>query len=223
MNKICMFSGGKDSTAMLFKCIEQGIVFDEIIFADTTKEFNEMYEHISKVEKMINQPIVKLVIPFDYWAFEHIKIKGKNKGCMGYGWCGGICNWCTALKRDTIKKYLKGKDVIEYQGIALDEPNRLLKNKGRNIVYPLVDYNMTEQDCLEYCYSLGLSWGGLYESLHRVSCFCCTNKRVGELRYMYNNRPQEWGKLLEMQSKINKPFKRGLSVIEWEQRFRDEK
>jgi 3'-phosphoadenosine 5'-phosphosulfate sulfotransferase (PAPS reductase)/FAD synthetase len=43
---IVSFSGGKDSTAMLLKMIENKMKIDEIIFCDTTVEFDEMYEHI---------------------------------------------------------------------------------------------------------------------------------------------------------------------------------
>lgn len=40
--KIVMFSGGKDSTAMLIKMIEEGQKIDKIVFADTMLEFPEM-------------------------------------------------------------------------------------------------------------------------------------------------------------------------------------
>lgn len=43
---IVSFSGGKDSTAMLLKMIENNMQIDDIIFLDTTVEFPEMYEHI---------------------------------------------------------------------------------------------------------------------------------------------------------------------------------
>ena len=52
---IVSFSGGKDSTAMLLKMIENNMLIDDIIFLDTTVEFPEMYEHISKVEKYIGR------------------------------------------------------------------------------------------------------------------------------------------------------------------------
>ena len=55
MKNIVSFSGGKDSTAMLLMMIEKGIKIDEIIFCDTGKEFDELYEHIDKIESYIGQ------------------------------------------------------------------------------------------------------------------------------------------------------------------------
>jgi 3'-phosphoadenosine 5'-phosphosulfate sulfotransferase (PAPS reductase)/FAD synthetase len=54
---IVMFSGGKDSTALLLKMIELNMQIDEIISVDTGVEFPEMYNHIKKVENFIKQPI----------------------------------------------------------------------------------------------------------------------------------------------------------------------
>ena len=45
------FSGGKDSTAMLLRMIEEGFPIDAILFFDTGKEFPGLYRHIDKIEK----------------------------------------------------------------------------------------------------------------------------------------------------------------------------
>ena len=104
---IVSFSGGKDSTAMLLKMIENKMKIDEIIFCDTGMEFEEMYEHIEKVEDMIDLPItvLKSEKKFEYWMFDHIKTKGKNKGQKGYSWPDFRNRWCTqALKKTVIRK-----------------------------------------------------------------------------------------------------------------------
>lgn len=41
-------SGGKDSTFMLLRMIEEEIPIDKVLFADTGMEFPEMYEHMAK-------------------------------------------------------------------------------------------------------------------------------------------------------------------------------
>ena len=48
---VISFSGGKDSTAMIFKMIEKNMIIDRVICIDTTKEFPEMYTHIKDVQK----------------------------------------------------------------------------------------------------------------------------------------------------------------------------
>lgn len=224
MKHIISFSGGKDSTAMLLKMIENKMPIDEIIFCDTGKEFPQMYEHINKVMDYIKRPITILHSEksFDYYMFEHEKAKGKNKGQKGYGWPSGRCRWCTTLlKNNVINKYLsKYKDdgYIEYIGIAYDEQDRI-KNK----IYPLVEWKMTEKDCLEYCYKKGFNWDGLYEHLDRVSCWCCPLKRIREYKVLYKYYAKLWEELKEMDEKANNTFRNDYSVKELEKKFRKEK
>lgn len=86
MKHIVSFSGGKDSTAMLLRMLEEGMQVDDIIYCDIGKEFPQMYKHIDKVEAYIKEKydktITRLKNPkdFDYYMFEHEKTKGKNKG-----------------------------------------------------------------------------------------------------------------------------------------------
>jgi 3'-phosphoadenosine 5'-phosphosulfate sulfotransferase (PAPS reductase)/FAD synthetase len=221
---IVNFSGGKDSTAMLLKMIEKGMRIDRVICVDTTKEFPEMYNHIKEVQKLCPVEIEIIKIDFDYWLSEHVKTKGKNKGKKGYGWPDFRNRWCTALKRDTVKrieKTLPG-NTIQYHGIAFDEPKRLEKNKGRIIKYPLVNWKMTEKDCLEYCYSKGLRWGGVYEKFDRVSCYCCPLSRIGELRTLYNEYPELWDKMKEMDEKSYRKFRSNYTIDELEIKFEQE-
>ena len=85
MKHIVSFSGGKDSTAMLLRMVEENMQIDDIVFCDTGKEFPQMYEHIKKVEEYIKRPItiIKSDKSFDYYMFEHEKTRGKNKGQKG--------------------------------------------------------------------------------------------------------------------------------------------
>ena len=43
---VVSLSGGKDSTAMLLRMVEEGWPVDHIIFCDTGLEFPEIYDHI---------------------------------------------------------------------------------------------------------------------------------------------------------------------------------
>lgn len=223
MKHIVSFSGGKDSTAMLLRMVEENMQIDDIVFCDTGKEFPQMYEHIKKVEEYIKRPIIiiKSDKSFDYYMFEHEKTRGKNKGQKGYGWASGRCRWCTTLlKNQVVDKYLskyKQEGYKEYIGIAYDEQDRI---KEKN--YPLVDWKMTKKDCLEYCYSKGFNWGGLYEHLDRVSCYCCPLKRISEYRVIYKHYPQILAELKDMDKKAYNKFRRDYTVEELEQKFKKE-
>ena len=220
MKHIVSFSGGKDSTAMLLMMLEKGMKVDYIVFVDTGKEFSQMYQHIHKVQDYIKREItvLKLDKPYDYWLGEHIKTKGKNKGKCGYGWPTPLVRWCTTLKRDLITRFLKGlnEEYQEYIGIASDEAKRC-KNK----IYPLVDWGVTEQQALEYCYSKGFDGGGLYEHFHRVSCFCCPLKSIPELKEIYSKYPEQWGIIKTMDNKAYNRFRADYSIDDLEAKFNE--
>lgn len=84
MKHIVSFSGGKDSTAMLLRMLEENIQVDEILFCDTGKDFPDMLEHISKVAHYIwyrygkNITTLKAEKSFDYYMFEHEKTRRKK-------------------------------------------------------------------------------------------------------------------------------------------------
>ena len=73
---------------MLLMMLEHNIPIDYVIFCDTGKEFPAMYKHIEKVEAYTGLEITRLKAPksFDYYMFDHVKTRGKNKGKCGYGW-----------------------------------------------------------------------------------------------------------------------------------------
>lgn len=235
---VVSFSGGKDSTAMLLMMLEKGMPIDRIVFIDTTKEFPGVYTHIEQVEKYIAPlKVEKIKINFDYWFGEHVKTRGKNKGKKGYGWANHLVRWCTSLKKEAFSKLICGVEynplsrsseimpssVIEYHGIAYDERHRTDKNNdGRNIRYPLVEWEITEPEALRYCYSRGFNWGGLYEDFDRLSCFCCPLKKITELRAMYNKYPELWEQIGEMDKKAYNKFRKDCTFSDLTERFKKE-
>ena len=223
---IVSFSGGKDSTAMLLRMLEEGWQVDEIIFCDTGMEFPDMYKHIEQVKDYIGQGITVVCPPktFEYYMFEHVKVKGKRQGQKGYGWPDFRNRWCTARLKQApyfrhIKKYI---DVVEYQGIAIDEREREQSNAGRNIRYPLIEWGMTEKEALEYCYSKGFTWDGLYERFKRVSCWCCPLKSLPELKSLWKYYPELWEELKEMDKRANNKFRLDYTFEQLEGRFQAE-
>jgi len=221
MKHIVSFSGGKDSTAMLLMMLERNMPVDEIVFADTRKEFPELYDNVEKVRKYIRRPITVLEPKndFNYYMYEHIKTKGKQQGQAGYGWPTVRCRWCTSvLKTKPITDYITEKygndDVLEYIGIAADEPNRI-KNK----IYPLFQWKISEYQALEYCYYRGFNWNNLYEKLNRVSCYCCPYKNLRELKVIYINFPTVWNELKDMDYRAYNQYRADYSIKDLEIKF----
>ena len=232
---VVSFSGGKDSTAMLLRMIELGMPVDVILFCDTGLEFPELYEHIRKVEKYIGKTVttIRADESFEYLFREKPINRRDNSPVtlrygeqLGYGWAGPRQRWCTEkLKNIPRNRYLsqlrKQYDVIEYVGIAADEKYRLeRKNNQRDSCrHPLVDWGMTEADCLAYCYERRFDWGGLYEYFSRVSCWCCPLQSLQDCRQLYLHFPTLWSQLKEWDKSTWRDFKAGWSVEKLEKRF----
>ena len=129
-----------------------------------------------------------------------------------------ISAWSEKLK--SIDKYCK--DSIQYVGIAYDEKTRLERlHNERNKISPLEEWKYTEKDCLDYCYSKGYDWYGLYNYLDRVSCWCCRNKNIKELKNYYKYLPDYFNRLVILEKVIGEPMKKPYYLTErkkqWEQ------
>jgi 3'-phosphoadenosine 5'-phosphosulfate sulfotransferase (PAPS reductase)/FAD synthetase len=230
---VVSLSGGKDSTAMLLRMVEENMPIDIILFCDTGLEFPAMYAHLAKVERDIGMPITRIrsFHTFEYILTEkEILVKHKkNQGqrnYRGYDWSGPLNRWCTKeLKTIPREKFLRELqehyDIIEYVGLAADEGYRFERenNQKPNCRHPLVDWGMTEADCLKYCYDRGYTWDGLYEKFDRVSCWCCPLQPLAEMRVLYKEYPELWAKLKEWDKKTWRNFKADYSVEGLEARF----
>ena len=238
--RVVSFSGGKDSTALLLRMLEENMPVDIILFCDTGLEFPELYEHIDKVEKNIGRKITRLKCDedFEYMLLEKPVVRkrdtsyGRKNGLglglerKGYGWPGPKMRWCTQLLKSSpreryFRELKKDYNIIEYVGLAADEEYRFNRacNNRANVRHPLVDWGMTEKDCLQYCYDRGYDWGGLYEYFHRVSCWCCPLQGLDELRILYRKFPHLWEKLKDWDRRTWRKFRKGYSIIELEKRF----
>lgn len=230
MKHIASVSFGKDSLAMLLRLIEEHKPLDEVVFYDTGMEFEAIYNIRDKVRafltnKGIEYTELKPKVPFLEDMFETVVKKGKPNEHKGYSWCGGRCRWGTTKKLQALEKYCEG--CVEYVGIAFDEQKRLEKQRKGNKQFPLVEWRMTEKDCLQYCYDRGYDWDEdgvrLYDILSRVSCWCCANKNLKELKNYFLYLPKYWGLLKELQVRTLRPFKNNkYTIFDLEKKFKAE-
>ena len=233
-------SMGKDSLAMVLRLLEEGKPLDAVVYFETGADFLGIINNSIRLGRTLKAhgiPLVVLRPERDFFELMLKKEVRKRDGTIqrGYSFCGGVCRWGTTLKTNAIKKYYKTlntQKIIEYVGIAADEPQRVGKATGAtgaNVekVYPLVGWGMTEQDCLTYCRAHGWNWVengvDLYAVFDRVSCWCCANKNLKELRGMYEHFPKYWKALKVLQSVCATPFRKGTTLQELEARFEKER
>ena len=137
--------------------------------------------------------------------------------------CGGGA--LGGRKINAIEKYYRQQnDFTSCIGFAADEAKRVptgLKKKWPER-YPLIEYDISEKEALEYCYSKGFDWGGLYEMFGRVSCFCCPLQRIGELKMLRQQRPELWSRMIEMDKDHLRGFRGPKTVRDLDSRFEKE-
>lgn len=207
-------SFGKDSTAMVLRMVEEKMPLDAVVFYDTGMEFDAVYRVRDAVVPVLEAHGVRYVElhpkrPFLYDMLERPVCHTDRPMTHGYGWCGGVCRWGTSAKTAAIdswrrKNGVKGSSV----GIAADEVRR---PRRKEFSYPLIEWGMSEADCLRYCTDRGIRWVqdgvDLYSVLDRCSCWCCRNKNKRELRAIRDNLPSVWRRLVELEERIGEPMK----------------
>ena len=236
MKYIASCSFGKDSLAMVVLLIKKKYPLDEVVFYDTGMEFDAIYKNEKKLKRILKERGIKYtkIKPeksFEYFAFEHICRRRDGTICKGYDWCGGLRRWGTSQKNREIKRHYeqmyKTDTIVEYVGIAKDETNRVERQRikrGRTVkIYPLVEWGMTEKDCLNFCYECNINWKQngveLYDILDRVSCWCCANKNQKEIRNIIRYLPDVWTKIKEYEKRCGVPYK-GKGCEYFENKFR---
>lgn len=244
---VALFSGGKDSTAMVLCKIERGEHLDEIVCCDPTMEWPAMYRHIEKVRRVVEAAGIKFTLirdkhDFEWWLLdyplqkEEVLTKREAAGLpfKGKGWPNSRVRWCTGeLKKKLTDRYLrplaKQYEVIQYDGIAADEQYRLERQNQQEYGkrHPLVEWGWTEADAMAYCRGKGYDWEGLYDIFSRVSCWCCPLQPLDELRKLRQHFPEMWTRLQSIDGKVRAQFphsslgefKAGQSIENLDRRF----
>ena len=221
---IASVSWGKDSLAMLLMLIERGYAPNEVVYYDTGMEFQAIYDTrdamlatldahgIAYTELRPKNPM--------WWDMFCRPVRKRGAGDVhrrGYGWCGGLCRWGTKAKTSAIDRYARNKEAVQLVGIAADETERLGRANSSGHVHPLAEWGVTEVEALAYCYAHGFEWMErgvrLYDVLDRVSCWCCRNKNLKELRAIHDNLPEYWERLVAMEEILG-PTKKGKTLPE---------
>lgn len=210
---------------MLLRLIEEKKPLDAVVFYNSGMDFDAIYHIRDRIKPMLQSLGIEFIElhPDDSFLYSMLERPVKSRDGSyhyGYAWCGGRCRWGTTAKTTAIRRFKKSlaDDVTDYVGIAADEPDRFEKEKEKGKLLPLVEWGMTESDCLSYCRSRGWNWNeispkmesgmiDLYDILDRVSCWCCANKNLKELRNIYHYLPQYWSRLEDLQRQIERPFK----------------
>ena len=215
---------------MLIMMLERGIPVDRVLYADvgTMAEFKSQYAYIAKLSAYTGIPIE--TVHSDRWTARSMFYGYPSKGnhmdeIRGFPkTIGPACRYRSWLKVDPLEKAAgQGHDI--FIGIAADEAGRSRCReyaKGKNRYhFPLVEWGITEQQCLDYLRERGL-YSPLYDHFRRLGCFWCPKQPVGSLRQLYLHFPELWATLRQMEQDQGRPFQYQRTVADLERRFQAE-
>jgi hypothetical protein len=219
--RILSLGAGVQSTTVLLMMIHGEIEpADHVIFADTGLEPVSVYQHLSNLEKLMNDNN----IPFHKVSVGNIRedalIPDKRSATLPFhminadGSRGMIRRQCTneykiqplLKKQRELVGLARGQRSKEHLattiiGISWDETQRMrdaafswLRNE-----YPLVDMRITREMCLEWCAQHG------YALPPRSACIGCPFKSDMEWRRLKEEMPDEWNDAVEFDNAIRDP------------------
>lgn len=237
MTHILSLSYGKDSLACLEACKLLGYPIDRVIHAevwatqDIPADLPPMVEFKKKADAIIKEKYGLIVEHIsaqrererlDYeFLFYTVFSKGKNVGRI-YGFPIQRGQWCTSdLKTKVLNRIAKGADtnIVQYLGIAADEPERIERHTRPGIILPLVDIGWDEAYCRKWCEENDLL-SPIYTNAARGGCWFCHNQTVDQLRLLRKEYPDLWELLLKWDWDSPITFKPdGRTVHDYDLRF----
>lgn len=128
--------------------------------------------------------------------------------------------WCQKLKTRFLESPAArgGKNIVEYLGIAADEPERFGQLNERKRA-PLVEFGIEEELCGLYCKYNGIL-SPSYETSCRDGCWMCHNQGVNQLRALRKDYPELWALLMKWDADSPVSFKPdGKTVHDYDERF----
>jgi len=212
------YGGGTQSTAMVLMALEGRMERpDVVIFADTGSEMPSTYRTVAVVEKMCNDEGLQFVtvqkgtLYQDYMDNEIIPVIG-NSSCTDNYKIQPIRRWVRANQVEFGPKPWSESWI----GITTDERRRKRESdvKWCKNVFPLLDMDMSRQDCIDYI-------TGSYPFLEvtKSGCFHCHYNNSKHWAKLRKNNPTLFDIAFEMekiarygQHKMTKGLFQGKSI-----------
>ncbi len=110
-------------------------------------------------------------------------------------------------------------NIVQYLGIAADEPERIARHTKPGFMLPLVEAGWDEAYCRQWCEEHDLL-SPIYTNATRGGCWFCHNQGVDQLRLLRKEYPDLWSLLLKWDLDSPTTFKAdGHTVHDYDLRF----
>ena len=214
------FGAGAQSSALILMAEEGrfGKAPDCAIFADTQGEPEDVYDHLEEIMGMVSIP-VHIVSEGDLRRHVLDALQGRavnqHTGQPPFyaenqeGKAGMLWRKCTTdykiipihKKLRSLLGYKKGehvkKKVRQWFGISIDEAHRMRDSREGWIdnYYPLVENNITRQDCAKYLQSRNIT-------PRKSACWFCPYTSNHSWARMRRDSPKEFSKAVEFDKQL---------------------
>lgn len=223
------YGAGLNSTALLIECVKRGIYVNKIVFSDTGGEKPHTYDYIH----YFSDWLVSQGFPAIEWTKKGGIQETLEENCyrmnslpsIAYGFktCSSkfkiepqdreLNNWDLARAQ-----WKAGGKVLKFIGYDADEPHRVKNydDKKFDVRYPLIDWDMGRNECLESIKSVGLNSPG------KSSCFFCPSSKPAEILELKEQYPDLFQRALAMERQADLKKVKGLGrSFSWS-RYADE-
>jgi len=216
---IVAYGGGVNSTAMLVEMSRRGINPDLILFADTGGERPETYASVEAVSKwcvshgfpavvtvkkvdrngevltLEQNCLNKRMLPSIAYGFKSCSLKYKvqpqDKYCNSWG--PSLAAWSIGVKCTKAIGYDSG-----------ESRRASIKDDDKYVYwYPLVEWEIDRDDCVEICKSEGLPTA-------KSSCFYCPSMKKREIFELAETHPDLADRAIEMEDNAELTSVKGL-------------
>lgn len=221
------WSGGKDSTAtiILFHEHEKEIISpgDQVVILFSEVMFDKN-NNISGHNPDIIRFIYDKKETFESWGYE-VNILRSDKDYLDvffhrlkrspdpkrvglvHGFVpSGICAVKRECKLKPIHEWYRSchGDIIQYIGIAADEPSRLISlHRMSNAVSLLERYGLTEKDAMGLCQDWGMLSPQYSLGVKRDGCWFCPNAKPCEHAAIAEAYPDAWARFVALEQEPN--------------------
>ena len=192
--------------------------------------YEKLFYHIPKRKSISDERNLWQGLPNGFPLLKGSYCKKLKINAIG-GWAkkGRYCEATGQLKTSPFKDFYKScsqplqdttnKTVIQYLGIAADEPERIIRHTAQGKVLPLVDIGWSEERCRKWCEDNNLL-SPIYTTATRGGCWFCHNQSIEQLRLLRKSYPDLWLLLLKWDLDSPIPFHPdGHTVHDFEKRF----
>ena len=218
--RLVCYGGGTNSTALLIECVNRNIKVDVILFADTGGEKPHTYAYIKTFNKWLldhNMPEITVVKyknkHGDLLTLEQDCLNRNSLPALAYGFKTCSQRFKGAPQDKFMNNYQPAKDywdtgrrITKLIGFDANESHRIkdYSDKKYTVEYPLVDWDMGREECVEIIEKAGLCQTG------KSACFFCPATKQTEIRQLKATYPELAKRAIDIENQADTTNIKGL-------------